>query len=416
MIYLRLIKESFAFAFEALRTNKLRTFLSLLGITIGILTIISILTAVDALKRNVRASVDKLGSNTLVIEKWPMLFQDDYPWWKFINRKPVDEKDYIALMPRVNTVEAAAFYTVTGGKTIKYKSNTAEGAYMLGVTYDMDKVYTLDIEQGRYFTQNEANSGKALAIIGHGIAEGIFKGEEPIGKTIKIGAMKAQVIGVLKKEGTSILNFTEDDNCVYIPLNFAKSIINPKDERNDPRIMLKGKAGIPNEEVEAELKSLMRSIRRLSPQQEDDFAVNKITVLANQIDGLFAVMNMAGWVIGGFSILVGGFGIANIMFVSVKERTHIIGIQKSLGAKNFFILLQFLVEAIALCLVGGFIGMAFVFLLSIAATSLIGFDFSVNVGNIMVGVGISLVIGTLAGFIPAFTASRLDPVEAIRSK
>lgn len=416
MIYLRLIKESFAFAFEALRTNKLRTFLSLLGITIGILTIISILTAVDALKRNVRASIDKLGSNTMVIEKWPMLFQDDYPWWKFINRKPVDEKDYNALMPRVKTVEAAAFYTVTGGKTIKYKSNTVEGAYMLGVTHDMDKVYTLEIEQGRYFTPGESQSGKALAILGHEIASGVFKNENPIGKEIKIGNFKATVIGVLKKEGTSILNFTEDDNCVYIPLNFAKNIINPKDERNDPRIMLKGKTGIPEAEVEAEMKSAMRSIRRLSPQQEDDFAVNKITVLANQIDGLFAVLNMAGWVIGGFSILVGGFGIANIMFVSVKERTHIIGIQKSLGAKNFFILLQFLVEAIALCLFGGFIGMAIVFGLSTAATSLLGIDFSVNIENVITGVGISLVIGTLAGFIPAFTASRLDPVEAIRSK
>ncbi|UKJ06100.1 ABC transporter permease [Solitalea lacus] len=416
MIYLRLIKESFAFAFEALRTNKLRTFLSLLGITIGILTIISILTAVDALKRNVKASVDKLGSNTMVIEKWPMLFQDDYPWWKFINRKPVDEKDYNALMPKVETVDAAAFYTVTSGKTIKYKSNTAEGAYMLGVTYDMDKVYTLNIEQGRYFTQNEVQSGRPLAILGHEIANGIFKGENPIGKTVKIGATKAQVIGVLQKEGTSILNFTEDDNCVYLPLNFAKTIINPRDERNDPRIMLKGKPGIPNEEVEAELKSAMRSIRRLSPLEEDDFAINKITVLANQIDGLFAVLNFAGWVIGGFSILVGGFGIANIMFVSVKERTHIIGIQKSLGAKNFFILLQFLIEAIVLCLVGGLIGMAIVFILSFAATSLIGFDFSINIGNVIVGLGISVFIGTLAGFIPAFTASRLDPVEAIRSK
>ncbi|SMO69472.1 ABC transporter permease [Solitalea koreensis] len=416
MIYLRLIKESFAFAFEALRVNKLRTILSLLGITIGILTIIAILTAVDALKGNVRASVDKLGTNAMFIEKWPILFGKDYPWWKFINRPLVTYADFQKLKPRLQTAEASTFFIDVSNQTVKYKNNSVEGAYMTGATYEFDQVYAFEITNGRYFTEVEAKAGRNLAIIGAAIATGLFKNEDPIGKEIKVAGAKLVVIGVIKKEGASILKFSDDDNSVIVPYNFIKGVVNVKSDRNHPHIMLKGKDGIPIDEVESEVHSVMRSIRRLSPLEEDNFAVNKITVLANQVDSLFDVLNIAGWVIGGFSILVGGFGIANIMFVSVKERTHIIGIQKSLGAKNFFILLQFLIESVALCLIGGAIGLLIVWLISVGASKALNMDFTMNMGNVITGVGISVIIGTLAGFIPAYTASQLDPVEAIRSK
>src|SRR5437899_11037576 len=196
MIYLRLIKESFAFAFEALRVNKLRTILSLLGITIGILTIIAILTAVDALKGNVRASVDKLGTNAMFVDKWPILFGGDYPWWKFINRPLVTFSDFEKLKPRLQTAEALTFFIDAGNQTIKYKSNSVEGAYLTGASHEFDKVYSFEIESGRYFTEAESTNGRNLAIIGSVIADGLFKNENPLGKEIKVAGAKLQVIEV----------------------------------------------------------------------------------------------------------------------------------------------------------------------------------------------------------------------------
>lgn len=211
-----------------------------------------------------------------------------------------------------------------------------------------------------------------------------------------------------------MLGMSQDQN-VLIPLNLARSLFDVESENYNPQITVRGKENIELEEVESELQGLMRSIHRLSPGAEDDFSLNKATILSNQLDIMFKMVNIAGWVIGGFSILVGGFGIANIMFVSVNERTNIIGIQKSLGAKNYFILLQFMFEAIALCLMGGALGLFMVYLITVLFTYGAGVPIALNVGNIVTGVSISVVIGAISGFWPAYSASRLDPVEAIRS-
>lgn len=199
-----------------------------------------------------------------------------------------------------------------------------------------------------------------------------------------------------------------------MPLNFAKGIMDVESGRYDPTITVRGYEHIALDEIESEIRGAMRSIRRAKPGTEDDFALNKSTIASNQLDQMFGVVDLAGWVIGGFSILVGGFGIANIMFVSVKERTNIIGIQKSLGAKNYFILLQFLFEAIFLCVLGGVLGLFLVYLVTLGAKAA-GFDMVLFLANIVLGVGISVAIGTISGFWPAYSASRLDPVEAIRS-
>jgi putative ABC transport system permease protein len=414
MIIFRLIGESFRFAADALRQNKLRTMLSLLGITIGIFTIISVFSAVDTLRYKLQSSVDKLGSNTLFVQKWPWIFGGDFQWWKFMNRPEASLRDYDALKDRLEHVDGLSFQASAGNRTIKYRSNAVEGINLSAVTHDYNKTMTLDFSDGRYFTENESRSGSPVIILGAEVAAGLFSGDNPIGKQIKVMGRRLTVVGVFIKEGDDMLGMSQDNN-VVIPLNFAKSLFDVENEQYSPQVMVRGKESVGLEEVESELYGVMRSIRRIPPGGEIDFAINKTTMLSNQLDLMFKMVNIAGWVIGGFSILVGGFGIANIMFVSVKERTNIIGIQKSLGAKNYFILLQFMFEAIALCLMGGMLGLLLVYLVTLACTYLADFELILDMSNVVMGVSISVIIGAVSGFWPAFSASRLDPVEAIRS-
>lgn len=414
LIYLKLIRESVLFAFHALSVNLLRTFLSLLGITIGIFTIILVFTIVDSLEKNVRQSVESLGENVIFIQKWPWAFGSDYPWWKYWQRPLPTFKEMDEIKARSTAAEAMVFQVFIGGKVVKYNSSSAENVDVAGVSHDFDKVKSFELSDGRYFTESESASGNAIAIIGAEVGASLFQDGDPIGREIQVLGRKLTVIGTFAKEGTSMLG-SSLDNIVLIPVNFARNIMNLKSENLGPMIQVKGKPGVSNDELTEELRGIMRSIRRLRPQEEDNFALNESKLLSNQVSSLFGVLGMAGWVIGGFSILVGGFGIANIMFVSVRERTSQIGIQKSLGAKNYFILVQFLSEAVTLCIIGGLIGLFFVYLAAVAVTHLADFELSLTIGNIITGLLISATIGIISGFVPAYTASRLDPVEAIRS-
>jgi len=411
---LRLIGESFWFAADALRQNKLRTMLSLLGITIGIFTIISVFSAVDTLRHKLQESVDKLGSNTLFVQKWPWMFGDNYPWWKYMNRPQPSIRDFTALKERLENVQGICFEASASNRTIKYRSSSVENVTLNSASQDYDKTWNFDFQDGRYFTENEGQSGAPVIILGADIADGLFSGEQAVGKQIKVMGRRLTVVGVFKKEGEDMLGVSQDKN-VLIPINLAKGLFDVENEMYGPQITVRGKDNIAQEEVESELRGVMRSIHRLKPGAEDDFALNKATILSNQLDVMFKMVNIAGWVIGGFSILVGGFGIANIMFVSVKERTNIIGIQKSLGAKNYFILLQFMFEAIALCLLGGAFGLLLVYLITLLFTYALDVKIVLDLKNVITGVSISAIIGAISGFWPAYSASRLDPVEAIRS-
>jgi len=413
MIILKLIGESFRFAFDALRQNKLRTMLSLLGITIGIFAIIFVFSAADTFRSKLQASIDKLGSKTIFVQKWPWGGFGDYPWWKYVNRPEPSLRDYELLRDRLEHAEGLSYEIWANERTIKYRSNSVEGVGIRAASQDFNKTWTLDFQEGRYFTDNEGRAGSPVVLIGALVAEGLFNGEPAIGKSIIVMGRKLNVVGVFKKEGEDILGMSQDKNIV-MPLNFAKGIMDIESDRYDPSITVRGYEHIALDEIESEIKGTMRSIRRLRPGVEDDFSLNKSTIASNQLDTMFGMVDLAGWVIGGFSILVGGFGIANIMFVSVKERTNIIGIQKSLGAKNYFIMLQFLFEAIALCLLGGLLGLLLVYLATLGASAA-GFEMILFMKNIMLGIGVSVIIGTISGFWPAYAASRLDPVEAIRS-
>ena len=414
MIYiLKLIKESVLMALNALVINKLRTFLSLLGITIGIFAIISVFTAVDGLESNVKGSIQSLGSNVVYVQKWPWTFGPDYPWWKYWQRPLPGYKEMEQLRKRSTLAEEFAFVAGNGNQTIKHNSYSAEDCSITLASHTYSGIITFNISQGRYFTDIESESGYPVAILGSEVKNILFPNEIAEGKYIKVRGRKLRVIGVFAKEGESIIGESHD-NTVLIPVNFARKIIDLSSDQMDPFIMVKAKEGISNKQLMEELRGNMRSIRRLRPIEDDDFALNETKLLSTQVNSMFDAISIGGWIIGGFSILVGGFGIANIMFVSVKERTGIIGIQKSLGAKNYFILLQFLTESVCLCLIGGILGILLVFFVTLAASAY-GFDMPLTTANIILGLSVSAIIGIISGFVPAYTASRLDPVEAIRS-
>ena len=414
-IFLKLSGESIAFALHALRANMLRTILSLLGISIGIFAIISVFTVVDAMEKNVRTSVESLGDKTIYVQKWPWAFGGDYPWWKYWQRPLPSVKEMHQLAARSQSIEVFTFEAYLSGKTIKYLNNSAENVTVALVSHDFDKVKSFELSAGRYLTEIESNSGRAVGIIGSNVANGLFgNASTALGKVIEVMGRKVEVIGVFKEEGKSLLE-TEMDNTVVLPLNFGRNFVNIRSDRIDPFIKAKVKEGVPIQLANDELKSIMRSIRRLRPIEEDNFALNQSSLLSNNITNIFSSLNMAGAIIGGFSILVGGFGIANIMFVSVKERTSQIGIQKSLGAKNYFILMQFLFEAIVLCLIGGLIGLSIIYFLAMFVSHAFDYPLSLTGHNIMLGLFISALIGLVSGFIPAYSASQLDPVEAIRA-
>jgi putative ABC transport system permease protein len=411
---LTLLKESIVFALQALVSNKLRTFLSLLGITIGIFAIITVFTIVDSLERNIRGSVQSLGDNVVFVMKWPWSFGSDYPWWKYMNRPVPRYAELSEVLRKTKGAEVVGF-RIGQRKILKHNNNSVENGIVSGWSYDYGQIKSFDITDGRYFREDEVEGGYNVAILGSAIAEALFPNNEyPIGKTIKVAGRNCRVIGVIKKEGESMLGNTMDNQAI-VPYNFARLFMDVKSENSDPFIAVKAKPNVTNAQLKDELTGVMRSIRGLKPLADDDFALNETNLLSKGFDEMFDFIGIAGAIIGGFSILVGGFGIANIMFVSVRERTNIIGIQKSLGAKNYFILAQFLFEAVFLSLLGGIIGLLLIYLLTFFADGAIDMEISLTRSNIILGLTISVLIGIISGFIPAYGASQLDPVEAIRT-
>ena len=413
ILFIKLLKESAFFAWGSVITNKLRTFLTLLGITIGIFAIISVFSVVDALERGVRSSIASLGENVIYIQKWPWEFSNDYPWWRYMNRPTPRVSEMDELMRRTQVLESVVF-TAGTNRTVEYGNRNIDRVEIFSVSHDYDKVRSFEIEKGRYFSPTESFNGRNAAIIGAEIASNLFNENDPTGENIKIFGRNIEVIGVFAREGEDTFGSSHDE-MVILPVNYMNSFIDVNNDRYNPAILAKGKPGFSNDEIIDELRGAMRGIRRIKPAAEDNFALNQSSLLSTQFDSLFTIIKIAGWIIGGFAILVGGFGIANIMFVSVKERTSIIGIQKALGAKNYFILLQFLVEAIFLSLMGGILGLLLVLGISWIASQGTELDLLLTYGNIMLGINVSVIIGLIAGFVPAWSAARLDPVEAIRT-
>ena len=413
MIFLYILKESFLFAINSLILNKLRTFLSLLGITIGIFAIITVFTVIDSLENNIRNSIATLGDNVVYVQKWPWQMGGDYTWWKYLSRPVPKLYESEEIMKRSKLAKAASFMIFTQ-KTIQYNDNYANNVQIFATEHTYEDIRSFDLVGGRYFSLFESISCKNKAILGYEIAKKLFKDENPVGKTIKIQGRKIVVTAVFKKEGSDLFGMNTD-NQVLIPINYAKTMVDIRNEHLGPMIMVKAKDGISADELIDELTGIMRSIRRLRPSEDVNFALNQSSLISHGFDKLFVILDVAGLIIGGFSILVGGFGIANIMFVSVKEQTKLIGIQKALGAKSYFVLLQFLYESIILALIGGLIGLLLIFILTTIVSATTEMDFSMSTWNVTLGVVISVSIGVISGIVPAYNAAKLNPVEAIAS-
>lgn len=416
MLLARLIFESFSFAYGSLTANKLRTFLSLLGITIGIFAIISVFTVIDSLERYIRNSLNSLGSNMVYIQKWPWTppeGETEYPWWRYLNRPVPDLDETFELVRRGNTFDDAVFF-YGFSRTVQSGTDKIENATVLATSYGLYDIWNLKLTQGRYFTEGEMNTGAPVTLIGSEIASQLFSGMNPVGQTLKIQGYKFNIIGVYDKMGQDMFG-TSMDKYIHIPVIKSLYMNDIRNRDIGQTICIKAKPDVEQERFIAELEGIMRSIRKLKPVEENDFAMNEVNLISNRFDQFFVVFNMAGWIIGGFSILVGGFGIANIMFVSVKERTKIIGIQKSIGAKRYFILLEFIFEAVVLSLIGGIVGLILIFLGTLIVNSVSEFTIILTAANIIRGLLISTVIGFVAGLMPARSAARLDPVTAINS-
>lgn len=412
MIYLKLLRESFLFAYNSVIVNKLRTFLSLLGITIGIFAIISVFTVLDWMENAIRDSISSLGDNVVYIQKWPWSFDPNLAWWDIIKWPVPTIKEYEELKKKSEKSEAMAF-TVIVGVTVEYLNNSVDDIALWSPTHDFETVRSFEIEEGRYFSLFESISGKNRAVIGYDLADKLFENIDPIGKTIDIRGRKLLVIGVFTKEGTGGISDEGLDESVVVPINFTRNLVNIRSESLNPMIIVRARENVTVPELKDELTSILRAHRRLKPSAIDNFSLNQASLLQQGFDAVFAGINLGGWIIGGFSILVGGFGIANIMFVSVKERTNIIGIQKALGAKNRFILQQFLYEAIMLSIVGGIFGLLLVYIGTLIVNAKWDLNMYLTAGNIILGISISGIIGVVAGYTPANSAARLDPVEAI---
>jgi putative ABC transport system permease protein len=416
-VLIKILQESVKQVFQELTQNVLRSFLSLLGVTIGIFCIISVLSAVDSLERDMESGLNKLGSNLMYIQKWPWEFgNSEYAFWEYAKRPAPSYAEFKMLKEKVGGASAVVYQLFLEGKSVKYRNHAANNADVMAISFDFDKRYEMEFAHGRYFSPAEANSGSSSIVSGHDVASQLFPEKiNPVGKMVWALGRKLKIIGVLKEEGESIIDITLDDK-VMLPINYFRRIADIRSKRFDPMIVVKGRDGVSMQTLKDEIRPLLRSHRKLRPIEEDDFAMNEVTLATAALNQTFSILNIVGWVIGFCSILVGGFGIANIMFVSVRERTNIIGIKKALGAKNYFILLEFLIEAIFLCFIGCLIGLGLVFLATKVLSTIVGFSFAMSFWNISIGVIISVSLGVVAGIVPAFIASRLDPVVAIRSK
>ena len=419
-VVVKLLQESIIFAFSQLKTDKFRTFLTLLGVSIGIFSIVAVFSAVDALKDNVRKGFESFGSDVVSISKWPYAGEDEYgnydnlaeyKWWEYMRRPAPTVQDYKFIRANAKTAEAVAM-EIQFYKTLKYRRNSISDCSVKAVTYDWFKISEVNLQSGRYFAEDEINAGVPVGIIGYDVWQELFNGDDPVGKKIKTGGRDIVVIGVFEKQGESMVDVGGNtDLSVLIPMDVGRYMVNLK--WADVSIYARPKAGIQEQDFCDELMVLMRSHRRLSPSDKNNFSINKMTFLMDIVGSLLAMVNTVGWVIAGFSLLIGGFGIANIMFVSVKERTNIIGIQKALGAKKYVILTQFLTEAVFLSLAGGVIGILLVCvgILIIPPTAI--FTMHITVQNIISGLIVSSIIGVISGISPALTAANLNPVDAI---
>jgi len=413
--YWEIIWTSFKMALQEFRSNKLRTFLSLLGITFGIFCIISVLSTIASMQLAVKNDIKSLGNKTIYIDKWQYAGGPDYPWWRYVKR-PVAKVEEMRLL-RLKVPDAAHMdFEIEAQSNVDYQDISLTGVNFYGNTEEFDKIQQINIGSGRYFQQADFDRGTPYVVMGYSIAGKLFGNpERAVGSIVRLkDSRPATVIGLIQKQGQSLLGGWDYDNSVLFTYNFMRQLF--KEVNSQPKILVQAGDKISIDALKDELRGAMRSIRKLSPTEEDNFALNDIDTLSKFFDPIFSGMNIGGWAIAALSLVVGMFGVANIMFVTVRERTSQIGLKKAIGAKRKVIMTEFLLESAFLCIIGGLIGLVAVFVLTLIFSSMLSFKVFIPVDIIFLAIGICLVTGISAGIIPAFIAARMDPVVAIRSK
>ena len=411
---LTILWNSFKMALQELKVNKLRTFLSLFGITIGIFCIIGVLATIDSLKAKIQNDLSSFGNNTIYIDKWDYSGGPEYPWWKFMKRPNMKVEEMEIIKKKSNLASNMAFF-MSNQASFSYEENILKGVNIYGITSEYKAVQSFNIGYGRYFSEADFLRGGPLGVIGYKVAEELFgKAEKALGKTISYGGRRVMVIGVIEKQGSAIINGFDYDKSVLTTYNYFASIYNP--DNSNPYIMVQAKPGVPSALLQQELTGVMRQIRKLSPTQEDNFTCNDVAQFKDQIDSVFGSINSGGWAIAGLSLIVGAFGVANIMFVTVRERTSQIGLKKAIGAKSSTILYEFLLESAFLCIIGGLVGLFLVWILTVALSSVLPFPLHIAPSIVFLALSICIILGVISGIIPASIAAKMNPVEAIRTK
>jgi len=401
-------------AIGELKANKLRTFLSLFGITIGIFCIIGVLATIDSLQSKIKSDLSSFGNNSVYIDKWDYSGGPEYPWWKFVKRPSmkIEEMDFVK---KKSTLASNMAFVMQTQESFSYEDNILKGVNMYGITPEYKKIQSFNIGYGRFLSESDFTRGVPYVVIGYKVAEELYgKADKGVGKTITYNGRKLLVIGVIEKQGSAIINGYDYDKSTIVTHNYMASVYNP--DNLGPVIMVQPKSGITSKALQEELTGIMRQIRKLSPTQDDNFTCNDVAQFKDQVESVFGAVNQGGWAIAGLSLIVGAFGVANIMFVTVRERTSQIGLKKAIGAKSSSILYEFLLESAFLCIIGGLVGLLLVWLLTLALSTVLPFAITIAPSIILLAFSICIILGVVSGIIPASIAAKMNPVEAIRTK
>lgn len=407
--YLFEMKESLWISFRAIRANKIRSILTTLGIVIGVTSVVLMSTALKGMDIAFQEGVSTLGSDNLYIDKWSW-FDNNIPWWELRNRKNLTLEEFEEYEKKAKLPLAVA-PSVWTNQTLKYRDNIVEFSNITGTNHNYIKTTNLDFDYGRFFTQLESEGARNVIVLGSSVAENLFPQGGGLNKYIKVKGRKFKVIGILKKQGSFMMGNFNPDNMAYVPIGVVFKYFHRSDFRSIT-FNVRAKNSLLVDETKDEAISIMRQVRGLTYEEPNDFSVNQQEGLLNNINETTAVIKIAGYFITGLALFVGAIGIMNIMFVSVKERTREIGIRKAIGAKRRTVLGQFLFESAVICLFGGFVGLGFAVLLSMAVNQIL--PTSVQIDAVILAIVISLITGIVSGLAPAYTASKMDPVDALR--
>jgi putative ABC transport system permease protein len=405
--------ESFRIAFQQIRANALRSVLTALGVIIGIVAVTLMGTAINGINIGFQSSLAMLGEDVLYVQLRPWRPVED--WWNYVNRPAIrvehaDKLNRIIETTPNSLLEVAVPLGFRGGTT-KAGGLQVGGVAVLGSTADYPRIASFDLTEGRFYNDTEANAGRQVCVLGSSVAEALFPSHSPIDQVIDIRGQHFTVIGVLAKQG-EFLGLFSVDNQVAVPLNALRKYWGNRIGL-DLRVKVKDKNALPA--AIEELTGAMRRVRGQLPAERDNFSINQQQAFKEQLDPIKSGIAIAGLFITGLALFVGAIGIMNITFVSVKERTKEIGTRKALGARRRTILLQFLIEAVSICLIGGLVGLALTFGIGLVIKEKMpALPVEFSAGLIVISMLVSIVTGIVSGFLPALGASRLDPVEALR--